>query len=1218
MRTSIPGHHVQKSASDSSPPERGPTREGGADAGDKATFASSEPARCMLCGVADEDPAQTAQLMRCHSCDSLFHAQCANLPLPPEEGDVFCRHACYASFHKQQQQQQQSREGAGKAPPFMSGDFPRLATQIQNVLQEHAGRLQFRRQLPLRVDRGGTGNGSGRGSGRGRGRAIERGEEQSMDRKRALQGVPNILSRRHPRLSTDAEIAESSTVVKDPNGYTVLQSASGVVYSPGRRDEGPVARSRSSSSSSVKLPSDEARNPPPLPSPPHSSAPRRSLQGFETQQDHRFRGEPTAELPSPSSLSTSRQTRSDYAAVSAPGQVSGPPLDASRSRHGFLPATTSPSFPMEGAPQQSQTQARVTEDSVPLRTPAGFVPLTSLFDGHTTGRLLPVRAGVAPRISPDMHAAQPPPQMQQDGRLPLRREFEVPHHGSSAAPSPSPYVASQRGVGATTTASSGLLPAFTVASANNYEPQAIADEERIQPSTHGSSQPPPPRHTPNVPWRNPTAFPADIYERFNCHADDANHVFRIDLTPVFADKATRLYQPEIDFFFRCFESPDVSLVVKGMSSELNQYIWAWPFILECCGSDTHFAFDHFQFRRNIDTDMPELAYVGELRLSMASFNSYLEKYLSSVPGKDVVVLEDHVTKKPVTIVASENIIALNDLVLAKHCAQDGEFVHVNKGRQHFWRVVEKDAASGSINAPCVFLSWEWVYQGVSQRGISTECWLLRSVLPCVLVLLVPVEPSLIIVAAGVVCLQCGVAIVRTGQFLRSALTSGRPRTSQLLAFAPSPTPVDRGVVAQRQAQMVLFLESILPCLDAIVEEAYELGLSSTDDSDEFRKIFDDESMWRTVDADLREPPADNAENYSCGICGREITNLYKQCLGCAVYSRRCRPNMAYPVFRICLRCHSQPEQHHFKPRAIFSYYDKVLSSEGHTGLLPATRRYQSVRSYFKCRCVPSVRCPHCGGCESCSCLCHTLFQTRFRFTAPAPASSRAPLCRLRVACFQPQSRASGIKRIYRPTCFISKPAMRRNYGSLDLAALDLHTPFSTDGSLEDRFSAMDPSGDADADYLYGSECSSDESMCVGFPLERLARPPVESHAMTHSAPMAIRHDQPQAMDMVDDMPELMLPPRSLSARGLDEDVDMRSNNSLLSSSDVPQHLHEQHHVELNALRCLSLKMMLSNLSTSATNPAAAGSSKTSYNYSAVNERTKTSLLPIRRPSLQSV
>ncbi|POM64897.1 Hypothetical protein PHPALM_19511 [Phytophthora palmivora] len=56
-------------------------------------------------------------------------------------------------------------------------------------------------------------------------------------------------------------------------------------------------------------------------------------------------------------------------------------------------------------------------------------------------------------------------------------------------------------------------------------------------------------------------------------------------------------------------------------------------------------------------------------------------------------------------------------------------------------------------------------------------------------------------------------------------------------------------------------------------------------------------------------------------------------------------------------CHSQPEQHHFKPRSIASYYDKVLSSEGHTGIL----------------CHPSLP------------VSAQLLQvpTRFRFTAPA-------------------------------------------------------------------------------------------------------------------------------------------------------------------------------------------------------------------------------------------
>lgn len=229
--------------------------------------------------------------------------------------------------------------------------------------------------------------------------------------------------------------------------------------------------------------------------------------------------------------------------------------------------------------------------------------------------------------------------------------------------------------------------------------------------------------------------------------------------------------------------------------------------------------------------------------------------------------------------------------------------------------------------------------------------------------------------------QCGLAIVRTGEFLRSTTGLARPNASQLLVFAPATSAgVDPDVIGQRQEQMVLFLESILPCLNALVEEEYDLSLGR-DDSDEFRKFFDDETMWKLVDTELSAPPS-GVGDYTCGICGLELTNIYKQCLGCTVYSRRARPNMVYPVFRICLRCHAQPEQHHFKPRALFSFFDKVLSSEGHTGLLPATRRYQSVRSYFKCRCQPSIRCAHCGGCESCSCLCHTLFQTRFRFTTP--------------------------------------------------------------------------------------------------------------------------------------------------------------------------------------------------------------------------------------------
>lgn len=184
-------------------------------------------------------------------------------------------------------------------------------------------------------------------------------------------------------------------------------------------------------------------------------------------------------------------------------------------------------------------------------------------------------------------------------------------------------------------------------------------------------------------------------------------------------------------------------------------------------------------------------------------------------------------------------------------------------------------------------------------------------------------------------------------------------------------------MTQRQEQMILFLESILPCINAIVEEEFELSLV-TDDSEDFQKILDDAFIWKIVDTSLSIPNQD----YICGICTIELTNIYKQCLGCTIHARQRCPNMEYHIFRICLRCHAQPEHHHFKPPRLHGYYDKMSSSMGHTGLLPATRRYQSERSYFKCRCVPYVRCAYCGGCESCCCLCHTLFQTRFRYISP--------------------------------------------------------------------------------------------------------------------------------------------------------------------------------------------------------------------------------------------
>ncbi|RLN56879.1 hypothetical protein BBJ29_002709 [Phytophthora kernoviae] len=181
-------------------------------------------------------------------------------------------------------------------------------------------------------------------------------------------------------------------------------------------------------------------------------------------------------------------------------------------------------------------------------------------------------------------------------------------------------------------------------------------------------------------------------------------------------------------------------------------------------------------------------------------------------------------------------------------------------------------------------------------------------------------------------------------------------------------------------------------------------------------------------------------------------------------------------------------------------------------------------------------------------------------------------------------------------------------------ALDLQSPFQTiEASLEDRFSALNPNAESDADYnVDGFEYSSDESGCVGFPLERMSLPSSDAHLV----PQSLLDGSPQDIEMDDDaMPELMLPAQSIPTRPRSESGDMNVSRVLHPTPEIPQHLHEQHHVELNALRCLGLKVMLSNLSSSSTN--ANTTSKPSYVYPGVNDRSKTSLLPIRQPSLQA-
>ncbi|TDH73319.1 hypothetical protein CCR75_008716 [Bremia lactucae] len=176
--------------------------------------------------------------------------------------------------------------------------------------------------------------------------------------------------------------------------------------------------------------------------------------------------------------------------------------------------------------------------------------------------------------------------------------------------------------------------------------------------------------------------------------------------------------------------------------------------------------------------------------------------------------------------------------------------------------------------------------------------------------------------------------------------------------------------------------------------------------------------------------------------------------------------------------------------------------------------------------------------------------------------------------------------------------MKRNFGSLNLVALDLSSPFqkgaeSAEHSLSDRFSAINPSAEDCSMDPDASDCSGDEN--VGFPMERLS-------ADMQSASELLRVED---IDLHDTMPELTLPVRSRTPPPHNKKCDAQASSVLYPSvTELSHDLHDYHHVELNALRCLNLKVMLSN-------------TKLNYSCPGVNGRTKAALLPIHHPSLQS-
>jgi hypothetical protein len=229
--------------------------------------------------------------------------------------------------------------------------------------------------------------------------------------------------------------------------------------------------------------------------------------------------------------------------------------------------------------------------------------------------------------------------------------------------------------------------------------------------------------------------------------------------------------------------------------------------------------------------------------------------------------------------------------------------------------------------------------------------------------------------------------------------------------------------------------------------------------------------------------------------------------------------------------------------------------------------------------------------------------------------------------------------------------MRRNYGSLNLAALDLHhaSGATVDPSFHDAALTHEL---AHLEMVDHDDCASS----VGFPMESLAalmegNDDVHVDADALSPPLRRKrslsehglHAEIRAASSVSTSIPISSPSTTTATTPTSAPVAVapKYSNSYTAAAPVYQHqialdlpprLVEQHHIELNALRCLSLKMMLSASSVSTSSSTGGGNVLTvvpqpstsmpkmnSFEFDMgcqpQSDRVKTTLLATRRGSL---
>ncbi|KAF0683425.1 Aste57867_24549 [Aphanomyces stellatus] len=253
----------------------------------------------------------------------------------------------------------------------------------------------------------------------------------------------------------------------------------------------------------------------------------------------------------------------------------------------------------------------------------------------------------------------------------------------------------------------------------------------------------------------------------------------------------------------------------------------------------------------------------------------------------------------------------------------GEFVHIHKGRLHMWRSVVSDKPM-DMYPTMMYLSWEWLFQGASPRGIQES---------------------------AKYSLNLSRLVGPTSGFVFNPRNCILEAIRQWMALTNLEKCYDK---------CVLRLRALRSVLEMMVEEEQFIQ-NEGDDSWFIGETHITPQILNTLDPAL--PP----ELSRCAMCKNELSNSFKQCLGCSVFRTK-------TPFVICISCFRNDKQ--FSPQV------GLRSSLAHTGCLPHSQTYKESPEAVQCTCAAKVRCPVCDGCDQCCCFCHTMFQTRYRLQRP--------------------------------------------------------------------------------------------------------------------------------------------------------------------------------------------------------------------------------------------